>query len=274
MSENRHGPRRRRAACSVQWSRLWLGFYTVPLDARDGCATDSWAVFRRSSRDVPIAESAPALSPHPPYRVCRHRGVTSATSVVRLSSSSDGPGPVGSASSRHRHHTVFGCCGKIALFTVFVTTVKTKTGSGYHPAGERRGRADRARTRGPTVPHAARAPATDETGPETRANTTPAASRQTTDLTRTAHDSRATPRARARAVRPVPGRVRHGRRPTGGTSRRDFCSETAAPPAPFTNRDPPSRAPRARARDGPLTQQPASTSHREQEHQSPHHVLE
>jgi len=49
-------------------------------------------------------------------------------------------------------------------------------------AGERRGRGrtgDRARTRGPTAPHAARAPATDETGPETRANTTPAASRQT-----------------------------------------------------------------------------------------------
>ena len=184
MSENRHVPRRRRAACSVQWSRLWLGFYTVPLDARDGCATDSWAVFRRSSRDVPIAESAPALSPHPPYRLCRHRGkgnVTSTTSVVRLSLvASDGP--VGSASSCHRHHTVVGCCGKTALFTdtVFADHSQDKTQVLPITAGaERRGRTARGPEGRATAPHAARAPATDETGPETRANTTPAASRQT-----------------------------------------------------------------------------------------------
>jgi hypothetical protein len=286
MSENRHGPRRRRASCSVQWSRLWLGFYTIPLDARDGCATDSWAVFRRSSRDVPIAESAPALSPHPPYRVCRHRGNVT-TSVVRLSLvASDGP-------DRHyvSRQIELSCFGRTGRFRFFVPPTphgirllrencaihrirdhsQDKNRSPNHRGRARSGGGGpRRRTRGTTAPHAARAPATDETGPETRANTTPAASRQTTDLTRTAHDSRATPRT----VRPVPGRVRHGRRPTGGTSRRDFCSETAAPAAPFTNRDPPSRAPRARARDGPLTQQPASTSHREQEHQSPHHVLE
>jgi hypothetical protein len=177
MSENRHVPRRRRAACSVQWSRLWLGFYTVPLDARDGCATDSWAVFRRSSRDVPIAESAPALSPHPPYRVCRHRGGNVTTSVVRLSLvASDGP--VGSTSSCHRHHTVFGCCGKIALFTVFVTTVKTKrikkekhNRSSQSPRASGGGgpRADR---RGPPRPHTPRAPR-PRTRPDRRPARTP-----------------------------------------------------------------------------------------------------
>lgn len=44
---------------------------------------------------------------------------------------------------------------------------------------ERRGRTARGPEGRATAPHAARAPATDETGPETRANTTPAASRQT-----------------------------------------------------------------------------------------------
>ena len=172
MSENRHVPRRRRAACSVQWSRLWLGFYTVPLDARDGCVTDSCAVFRRRSREVPIAESAPALSPHPPYRICRHSGGNVTTSVVRLSLvASDGP--VGSASSCHRHHTVFGCCGKTALFTVFVTTVKTKHRSSQSPAGAwSGGGGPRADPRAAPRPHTPRAPR-PRTRPDRRPARTP-----------------------------------------------------------------------------------------------------
>ena len=93
--------------------------------------------------------------------------VTVTTSVVRLSLvASDGP--VGSASSCHRHHTVFGYCGKIALFTVFVTTVTTKnripiTAGARRPEGP--GARHGPRTVDPREHHASRV--TPDHGPNT-----------------------------------------------------------------------------------------------------------
>lgn len=259
MSENRHGPRRRRAACS--------GWASIPYrSTRATAARRRRTPGRFSGAALVMYQSlSPPLHCRLTHRIAYvHRGNVSGVRLsfeVRCDS--------GFRGILHSPHFFFVPPTPHGIRLLRENCAIHRIRDHSHDKNRirnHRGRAaggPRAATRGPTRHGPTRAP---DPGPETRANTTPAASRQTTDLTRTAHDSRVTPRT----VRPVPGRVRHGRRPTGGTSR----LYRAAPAAPFTNRDPPSRAPRARARDGPLTQQPASTSHREQEHQSPHHVLE